>query len=72
MGARQVAGRIGRPEEVGPMVVFLASDAADYLSGVTLSLDGGAAAGGVVPAGIAGAAATGSAATAVATTGAVS
>ena len=52
MGARQVAGRVGRPEEVGPVVVFLASDAADYLNGVTLSLDGGAAAGGLVPAGL--------------------
>jgi 3-oxoacyl-[acyl-carrier protein] reductase len=52
MGARQVAGRVGRPEEVGPVVVFLASDAADYLNGVTLSLDGGASAGGLVPAGL--------------------
>ncbi len=62
MGARQVAGRVRRPEEVGPVVAFLASDAAGYLNGVTLSLDGGAAAGGVVPAGIGAPAATGVAA----------
>ncbi len=53
LGERQVAGRVGRPEEVGPLVAFLASDGSAYLNGTTLSLDGGAAAGGLVPAGIA-------------------
>ncbi|MYH40554.1 MAG: SDR family oxidoreductase [Chloroflexi bacterium] len=52
LGERQVAGRVGRPQEVGPLVAFLASDAAAYLNGATISLDGGAAAGGLVPAGI--------------------
>ena len=52
MGVRQVAGRVGRPKEMGPVVVFLASDAADYLNGVTLSLDGGAGVGGVMPTGV--------------------
>ncbi len=52
LGERQVAGRVGRPEEVGPLVAFLASDASAYLNGITISLDGGAAAGGLVPAGI--------------------
>ncbi len=53
LGERQVAGRVGRPEEVGPVVAFLASDASAYLNGTTLSLDGGASAGGLVPAGLA-------------------
>ncbi len=52
LGERQVAGRVGLPQEVGPLVAFLASDAAAYLNGATISLDGGASAGGLVPAGI--------------------
>jgi NAD(P)-dependent dehydrogenase (short-subunit alcohol dehydrogenase family) len=32
----------GRPEDIGPLVVFLASDGADYLTGQTILLDGGA------------------------------
>lgn len=35
-------GRWGTPEEVAAAIVFLASDAASYLTGVTLVLDGGA------------------------------
>ena len=34
-------GRIGRPEDIGTAVVFLASDEADYITGVTLYVDGG-------------------------------
>jgi NAD(P)-dependent dehydrogenase (short-subunit alcohol dehydrogenase family) len=34
-------GRIARPEEVAPAVVFLASDHAAYITGVTLNLSGG-------------------------------
>ena len=34
-------GRMGRPEEVARVVVFLASDAASWVTGVTLSVDGG-------------------------------
>lgn len=34
-------GRLGKPEEIGTMVVVLASDAAAYLTGTTIFLDGG-------------------------------
>jgi 3-oxoacyl-[acyl-carrier protein] reductase len=35
------AGRLGRPEEVADLVAFLASPAADWISGVALPIDGG-------------------------------
>ncbi|MCA9660750.1 MAG: glucose 1-dehydrogenase [Myxococcales bacterium] len=35
------AGRIGRPEEVADVVLFLASDAASFINGVELPIDGG-------------------------------
>lgn len=34
-------GRLGKPEEVGNVVVFLASDLASYITGTTLVVDGG-------------------------------
>ena len=34
-------GRIGKPEDIGAAAVFLASDEADYITGVTLYVDGG-------------------------------
>ncbi|HEY4488997.1 MAG TPA: SDR family NAD(P)-dependent oxidoreductase [Candidatus Paceibacterota bacterium] len=34
-------GRIGQPEEVSPMVVFLASEEASYVTGATFHVDGG-------------------------------
>jgi glucose 1-dehydrogenase len=34
-------GRIGEPEDVGNVAVWLASDAADYVTGTTLFVDGG-------------------------------
>ena len=38
---RAPAGRIGDPAELGAAVVFLASDAAGYITGQTLVVDGG-------------------------------
>ena len=35
------AGRLGRPEELGALVAFLASERAAYITGVTLQMDGG-------------------------------
>jgi 2-deoxy-D-gluconate 3-dehydrogenase len=35
------AGRIGEPEELGPLIVYLASPASDYMTGAVLSCDGG-------------------------------
>lgn len=34
-------GRIGKPEDIGPTVAFLASDAADFVTGQVLYVDGG-------------------------------
>ena len=34
-------GRLGRPEELASVVTFLASDAASYVTGVTVQVDGG-------------------------------
>jgi NAD(P)-dependent dehydrogenase (short-subunit alcohol dehydrogenase family) len=34
-------GRIGQPRDIGGAVVFLASDAADFIHGQTLAIDGG-------------------------------
>ncbi len=35
------ARRIGRPEEIGPLTVYLASSASDFMTGQTIYLDGG-------------------------------
>ncbi len=34
-------GRYGRPEEIGELVAFLASPAADYITGANIQIDGG-------------------------------
>jgi glucose 1-dehydrogenase len=34
-------GRLGTPDDIAPMVVFLASAAADYITGSTFFVDGG-------------------------------
>ena len=39
--ARQPIGRIGRPEEIAALVVYLASDEASYTTGIAHVIDGG-------------------------------
>ena len=34
-------GRLGEPEEIGGALVFLASEAARYITGASLGIDGG-------------------------------
>ena len=44
-------GKLGRPEDLGPLAVFLASEASDYMTGEMFIADGGGLAGGVTPTG---------------------
>lgn len=39
--ARQPIGRLGRPEEVADLAVYLASDESGFMNGSTLTIDGG-------------------------------
>ena len=34
-------GRLGRPEEIGGLCAYLASDIAGYMTGATLNINGG-------------------------------
>ena len=34
-------GRLGQPDEIGPLALYLASDACSYMTGTTLVIDGG-------------------------------
>jgi NAD(P)-dependent dehydrogenase (short-subunit alcohol dehydrogenase family) len=43
--ARRPIGRIGRPEDIAEAVLYLASDAAAFVTGTTLVVDGGGLAG---------------------------
>ena len=44
-------GKLGVPEDIGPIAVFLASDASSYMNGEIITLDGGGLAGGFAPTG---------------------
>jgi NAD(P)-dependent dehydrogenase (short-subunit alcohol dehydrogenase family) len=52
-GAFLPIGKLGRPEDIGPVAVFLASDASNYMTGEMFILDGGGLAGGLTPTGYA-------------------
>lgn len=53
IGSKQPLGRAAELHEIGPLAVFLCSEAADYISGQTIVIDGGTRTGGLLPAGIA-------------------
>ena len=44
-------GKLGKPEDFGPLAVFLSSSASDYMTGEMIIADGGGLAGGVTPTG---------------------
>ena len=50
-GAFLPIGKLGSPEDMGPIAVFLASDASDYMTGEMIVADGGGLAGGIAPTG---------------------
>jgi NAD(P)-dependent dehydrogenase (short-subunit alcohol dehydrogenase family) len=41
LDARQPLGRMGRPDEVAKMAVYLASDDAEFVTGAVMTIDGG-------------------------------
>ena len=45
MARKQPLGRIGQPEDVADLVVFLASERAGFLTGASITVDGGASRG---------------------------
>jgi len=45
-------GRVGDDPEIGPLAVFLASDAANHINGEFVAIDGGGLAGGIAPTGV--------------------
>ena len=45
------AGRVGEAWELGPLALYLASDASRYVTGEAFVIDGGGLAGGIAPSG---------------------
>jgi 3-oxoacyl-[acyl-carrier protein] reductase len=41
MASASPARRTGRPSEIGPIAVYLASDESSYVQGTVITLDGG-------------------------------
>jgi NAD(P)-dependent dehydrogenase (short-subunit alcohol dehydrogenase family) len=52
-GAYLPIGKLGVPQDIGPVAVFLASPASDYMTGEIFTLDGGGLAAGLAPTGYA-------------------
>ena len=50
-GSRIPVGRVGEAWELGPLAVYLASDASAYMTGEAFIIDGGGLAGGLAPTG---------------------
>ena len=50
-GSRIPAGRVGEAWELGPLAVYLASDASSYMTGEAIVIDGAGLAGGLAPSG---------------------
>jgi NAD(P)-dependent dehydrogenase (short-subunit alcohol dehydrogenase family) len=46
-------GRTGDDAELGPLAIFLASDASNHVNGELIAIDGGGLAGGITPSGVA-------------------
>ena len=44
-------GKLGKPEDLGPLAVFLSSEASDYMTGEMFIADGGGLAAGIAPTG---------------------
>ena len=46
-------GRVGEDQDIGPLAVFLSSEASNHINGELIAIDGGGLAGGITPTGLA-------------------